>query len=180
MRKLLILAVITAAMASITPSQAYVIKKGTKTFRASPCAALCAYWVPNTPADPTKIDPMTYNPETLLESTKNACTRPSPAGSWSDLVVTAPLGANLLAFSGTPVGDWDLFICAKPASGNNGRWLGTGANAAINLTKPLETCVTGCYEKVRIPVVAGRRYVLRAYNWLDTDAFKGTYVFYHV
>jgi hypothetical protein len=175
MRKLLILVVALAAMAAVVPANAYTIKTGKKIYSADPCAVACSYWGFDIPADPTKIDPMTYDPETIIDGERFACTKPSPAGSWGDLVVTAPTGANLLKFYGTPEGDWDLFICSKPSVGNNGRLLASGANDASD-----PNCIMGCPESVRIPVKAGRKYVLRAYNWLDTENLTARYAFYHV
>ena len=198
MRKILILTAIVAAFASMVPAQAGTTYRRTATFKGTPCAATCAYWVPKAPsapsapkvpADPTTADPVAFADKVLdipfgvIDSTDSqsaACTAPSPAGSFADVVATAPKGTNYLVFSATPTVDWDLFICAKPTRGNNGKLLAVGANPVADANDPTMTCAIGCYEEVHIPVVAGRKYVLRAYNWSDPDNLTAKYTFRHI
>jgi hypothetical protein len=112
-----------------------------------PCSQACSY---NTP---TLSDPL--NP--LTQDIQLACTAPSPPGSYSDLVVTAPPGANQIFITQTPRVDWDLFLCAKPKSGNNG--------AYIRKEWSDPHCLTfACKTTLSAPVVPGTRYVVRNFN----------------
>lgn len=188
MRKVLTAIALVATIGSVGTAEGAYTYRRTVTLRADPCAALCSYWVPNTPtvkpptvpADPTTWDPTSEDPLAIYdqlimatETEENACRKPSPAGSYRDIVVTAPKYTNMLEFKAKPVIDWDLFICSKPRTGNNGVVLSSGANDTSDTD-----CQTGCAERALIPVRAGLKYVLRAYNWSDTDPLVATYTFY--
>jgi hypothetical protein len=129
----------------------------THTFTSTvPCANLsglagaCSYLV----LDPLDLTTSDY---------KLGCTAPGPAGSYSDLVVTAPKGANQIYITETPRTSWDLFLCAKPARGNNG--------AYINKSWTDPHCqalgLVGCKNTLSAPVVPGRKYVVRNFNSYD-------------
>lgn len=100
----------------------------------------------------------TYN----IDTTTTACSDPAPDGSYADKVVVAPRGANTLIFTASPVVDWDTFICFGRAM------LGRSLRGA------------GEQEVILANVRAGRRYILRAYNFSDVDDLPASYVFKYV
>ena len=140
------------------PSSARTIKSGTLTFHALPCAAWCTYQFKN-------FDGLVPGAPRL-----DACEGPGPDGAFSDVVLKAPTGARLLTTSITPDVDWDMFVCAKPARGNNGKMLGKNVNFFLD-------CQVACAETVTIKVNAGKSYVVRAYNAYDNLDLTGRYWF---
>jgi hypothetical protein len=176
MRKLLPLLSAIAVTAALMPAHAKTLMSKQVTFAANPCAAICAYQVPF-PTDPNKVstfdpkkfDATKYDP--TVDPTAQACTEPFPAGGYKDVVVRAPKGAHYLIFAGTPTVDWDLFVCAKPHTGNNGPMIAYSANS------DLQACQVGCAERAFARVVQYRYYVLRAYNYSDPDSLVATYRF---
>jgi hypothetical protein len=133
-----------------------------------PCMAVCSYW-----DVPTRLG---YTP----------CEYPFPEGGYADVVVRAPAmppGKShlVLEFEIYPALDYDAFICDKPATGNNGMQLATGANqvgeACSGILGPNDVSGTGCPEHASTPAVPGHSYVLRAYNWQDFPDCPGAYRF---
>jgi len=176
MRRLILSAIAAALVASLSPAQAgHTLGHWTDvSFNAAiPCQVYCAYWLEdaNTDLDGDGLEDVFFN----------ACKAPFPDGSYDDVVVTAPAGARLLTFQIFPLLDWDSFVCSKPASGNNGDLLATGANAigdaCDGILGPGDLSGTGCVETVAVEAIPGRRYVLRAYNWQDLPDLSGRYQF---
>lgn len=177
MRKI-VLTVISLAMAiGLTPAQAnhplgtwHDFTLGTAPV---PCMVYCAYWL-----DTANTDVDGDGREDIYFA---ACGAPFPEGSYADLVVTAPANAQLLEFQIFPPLDWDAFICSKPAQGNNGALLGTGATAVgepcDGIIGPDDPTGTGCPESIVITAVPGRQYVLRGYNWQDVPDIPARYRF---
>lgn len=163
--KIALLCAALVAMLFAVPAQAGEVL-GTPhavTFNAPvACSVVCAYW------------------QGPAAAGFNECTNPFPEGSYDQLTVTAPLGANLLKFEIFPVVDYDSFICRA----NNGVTLATGANQGVdncdNLFGPNNPVSIGCYEKSVTPVVPGTRYLLRVYNWSDATPTQAQYTFLRI
>lgn len=180
MRKFMLAALAVVAAASIVPASAKTISSKTLTFKAQvPCAAVCTYWLPHQESPGTfAVLPWvagTTNPvdgsalpvierdedKAYAKQSSYACTQPSPEGSYDDYVVTAPRGSYRMKITYTPTVDWDVYICNKPKSGNN------GSLVASETVPYLEECPASCESYVAATVKPGRRYVIRAYNWSD-------------
>lgn len=177
MRKLLLGLVIASLAIGTAPVQAgHQLGHATNvTFEAPvPCMVYCAYWL-----DAANIDLDGDGAEDIFF---NACKAPFPEGSYDDVVVTAPAGARLLRFEIFPALDYDSFVCSKPASGNNGDLLASGAiavgEACDGVLGPNDPSGTGCRELVNVEVSPGKKYVLRAYNWQDLPTVEGRYTFF--
>jgi hypothetical protein len=170
-RKLLILVVAGAAAASMVPAHAKTIQKKTVTLSALPCLiVLCPNWLPH--ADhPT--GPVPFTEADVQKNLSYACTSPIVSNVYADVVVTAPKGAKILVADYKPTIDWDVFICAKPKSGNNGAML---ANENASSSDPT-ACPTSCKSFASTKVKPGTKYVIRAYNFSDYDSLKLTYTF---
>jgi hypothetical protein len=155
------------------PTQAGTIKKGTLTFNASvPCAvALCSYWFNEEDPTATAACPAGTEADACERLSSYACTHPRVEGTYDDKILKAPKGAKLLQLAYTPDVDWDLYICKKPATGNNGTWL------ASEQVDALTDCQVGCAATLTAKVKAGQRYVVRGYNFSDPSALKATYKF---
>lgn len=127
---------------------------------AVPCLVACPYWQ-GTPGTTTQ------------EQEATCATAPSTVpGSWADHVVTVPDAVpgegvpTELAFLLDPDVDHDAWICRAEPGANGRRYVATGANTTT------EMCVVGpiaCREQVTIPVTPGETFVLRVYNWADTN-----------
>ena len=96
-------------------------------------------------------------------------------------VITHPAStADFLVFEIFPVMDWDSLIC-----GTNGEEFANGANIlGENCDNPVgqnNPVPAGCEEKIIIPVVPGKSYILRVYNWSDAPGplvpLQGRYEF---
>jgi hypothetical protein len=113
------------------------------------------------------------------------CTNPFPEGSWVDIVTepapTPPAGKKMiLEFETFPQIDWDSWICDLLSNGShNGATLAAGANVfgknCDNLLGPDNPVPVGCKEKAVVPATAGKKYVLRAYNYTDVADDPGVY-----
>lgn len=172
MRKFLLAATALSMLLAFTPSQAAskTITKKAITFRAAtPCTAICAYQT-GPLSDDVAATAGVGNP---IGGKFDACGAPFPAGSWADVVVTAPRLANTLVFRIFPAVDWDSFICTKPARGKS-RQLATGANSVD------PTCLYGCEEEVSIRVRPGTKYILRAFNFSDPYVLPADYRFLRI
>jgi hypothetical protein len=178
MKKVLLIALTAALALSFAPGRATsrVLRRGTLLFRVAnaqvPGGELCAYNAPNA-----------NRPTAYADGTQDelACVDPSPAGSWTDLVVTAPAGANHLKLVGLPETDWDIALCAYPARGGSARYIAMEdqqGNPFItdNLTNGT-ACVTGCPDVISVAVKAGRKYIVRAYNFADSADLRVQYEF---
>lgn len=159
MKRILALAAVAAfALGAAVPAEAKTIARKSYTVKIAnapvPCTGVCAYWVDDL-----------NNSELGIRF--QACKAPFPQGSYTDIVLRAPDGANHLKIVAYPLIDWDLFLCSKPARGNNGRQLAQGANAATDTDGCSFGAALGCIEHMSAKVVEGRRYVLRSYNWSD-------------
>lgn len=173
---------IAGTLFALQPAQAKTIKKKTVTFAwVPPCATVCSYNInlnalPSDPADAPSADPLD-----LLGETANGCTDPGPAGSYVDIIVTAPKGARALTLAAVPTVDWDTFICAKPKAGKTGsKLLAAGVNPAADAESAEPGCILGipaCPEKAVAAVKPGIKYVLRAFNYSDPLDLVGTYTF---
>jgi hypothetical protein len=184
---------------TLMPAQAKALARKNITFTAEvPCHFVCAYWTnPLFAPDPTTFDPTTDDPEAFADraadralltahaGTPAGCTHPTPEGSYDDKVVKAPKKATWLVFEAWPEVDWDIFVCAAPKKGKTGsRYITSGANSAGAVggsgddlcSQTADTL--GCPEKIQISVKAGRKYVLRAYNWADPSPLRARYSFY--
>jgi hypothetical protein len=170
MRKALIVLVAAAAALAMAPASAKTFKKATVKLSATPCAVACSYWQPHASNPSVWAGSLSGNPSDGNKQDAFACTNPSPAGSYADVVVTAPAGAKLLLANYRPTVDWDVFICLKPKVGNNGPMVGEEDFA--NTTTPNSPSYAS--TKVR----PGVKYVIRAYNWVDYDFLKLTYQFF--
>src|SRR5436309_12658768 len=134
MRKLLILLLAVSAAASLVQANAKDIQKKTVTLSATPClVALCPYWQPHASNPTVFLTANTSDADNQKESAF-ACTEPGPAQFYRDVVVTAPKGAKLLVARYTPSVDWDVWICAKPKSGNNGPMLARESGQGSDVT----------------------------------------------
>ena len=157
-RILCLVAAASFAIGAAIPAEARTIKRKTYTVKIAnapvPCTAVCAYWMETA-----------NNEEAGIEF--QACTDPFPTGSYTDIVMTAPNDANYLKIVAYPLIDWDLFVCAKPTRGNNGRQLAQGANSATDTDGCSFGAALGCIERISIKVREHRKYVLRSYNWSD-------------
>jgi hypothetical protein len=173
MRKLLILLVAVSASVSLVQANAKDIQKKTVTMSATPClVALCPYWQPHA-SNPTVFVTANIDTEDNQKESAFACTEPGPAQFYRDVVVTTPKGAKLLVARYKPSVDWDVWICAKPKSGNNGAMLARESGQGSDPT----LCQASCPSFVSTKVKPGVKYVLRAYNFSDYDPLKLTYVF---
>lgn len=141
---------------------------------AFPCFTLCPYWV------------------TTASLGFSVCENPAPPASYADVVTfpapTSPQDADVyLVVETNSHVDWDLWICGLLANGShNGPELAQGANIAGQLCSwspsipPNPTGIHGsisfgCRETARLKADAGRRYVVRAYNWIDVPYLAGRY-----
>jgi len=147
MRKALMIGILGAAVVlapSVAGARASIGSSKGVTFSARvPCGVLCAYQVADGVA-PSKIQ---------------TCAHPFPAGSYSDVVVTAPRGATGLLFEGRPTGDWDYFVC------DGARNL-SGSSASVGSV--------GATEVAFVPVRPGHRYTIRGYNFSDVFPSVGS------
>jgi hypothetical protein len=189
MKKMLLIALVAALVAPMTPGHTKVLKKKNVTFSAPvPCTVACPYWMSadGFAAEMNKFantaqnfDPTTDDPEAFADrgldavlsvqgKTEWACPYPGPDVTWDQVRVKAPKGANLLVFEIWPETDWDSFVCTT-----KNKFLGSGANIVGD-------CDLGCYERVAIKVKAGRSYLLRAFNWSDAADLRGRYTFMSV
>ena len=160
MKRATIVVVIFAAISFVMqPAASKTIKAGSMTFEAPiPCTVVCAYWLDIANG--------------VVPGVKFAeCPAPFPSGSYADKVLTAPSKARFLTLKLYPTADWDMFLCSKPKSGNNGRLLKEGANDVAG------DCQVGCVETIKYSVKPGTKYVVRAYNWSDVPTVKGRYTF---
>jgi hypothetical protein len=158
MRRIALLVAVTALALGGQAADAKTIKSGRMTFSAAvPCTVVCAYWLAH---PPERI------PFVAGDGNPYACTEPFPPGSYEDKILRAPKGAKLLRFQAYPVTDWDVAFCTP---GN--KYISFAANTATD-------CQFGCVETANIKVKAGKRYLIRAYNWSDTDPLPAKYWFY--
>jgi hypothetical protein len=79
-----------------------------------------------------------------------------------------------------PQVDWDMFVCDLLSNGShNGATLAVGANMlgenCDNLLGPDNPVLVGCKEKEQLPAAAGKKYVIRVYNWSDAAPVDGVY-----
>jgi hypothetical protein len=135
------------------------------TFEAGqPCLVACPYW-----ASP-QADTVAERESTCADEP------PSPDGSWSDEHVKVPETVQIgdtdqegvpteLVFTLSPQIDHDSWICYEtPHDGK--RYVATGANTTSEMCAPGPIA---CEEQITIPVVPGEEFVLRIYNWADTN-----------
>jgi hypothetical protein len=177
MRKTLILLVGVAAALAVLPAHAKTISRKTATLSALPCAAVtCSYYTPHTSNPGAFFTQWGYAVDDSYKKdadaeTAFACTEPLSASTYKDIVVAAPRGSKLLLINYKPTIDWDVFVCAKPKSGNNGPML------ASENVPTIDSCQAGCPSYVSLKVKPGVKYVIRAYNFSDYDSLKLTYAF---
>jgi len=125
-----------------------------------PCATvLCDYW--------PVFASLGYRP----------CENPFPDQTYVDVLTqtapTPPAGKKMiLDFKTFPNVDWDTWVCGLLSNGShNGGELGQGANIlgelCDNFLGPDSPVPVGCIEEAQVPAEAGKRYVLRAYNYSD-------------
>lgn len=132
-----------------------------------PCSVLCSY---NPPAS---------------ELGFSACENPFPDRTWYDVVTeaapTPPAGRKmLLQFEAFPQIDWDTWICALLSSGShNGGQIAQGSpflgENCDNFLGPDNPVPFGCEEHASAPAEAGKRYVIRGYNFYDPADLPGIY-----
>ena len=175
MRRLAVVAVVVVSMFSFAPSEAAskVVSKKRLLFKANACGPLCAHNVSDIVGLPFLIAGE-GNP--AVKSVPTPCGRPAPAGSYADVVVKVPKYVNRLVFTITPKGDWDSFICSKPARGES-RLVAQGVNSyPSSFPAPSEQDMKGPFgirETSIIKVKPGQLYILRAYNWADIEPSPG-------
>lgn len=159
----LLVGIIVAGLPA-TPSQAITTQPAGVRFvfpaaGTVPCAVGCSYWTPAASAG--------YRP----------CENPFPPTSIVDFLTasapTPPAGKKMiLELTTFPEVDWDTWICGFLSNGSpNGGELAQGANIlgqlcdnALGADNPIPV---GCIEQAQAPAEAGKRYVMRAYNWSD-------------
>jgi len=168
MKKLLVVALVLGTMYAGTVAPAGAVPPGKKfvfpVSEAVPCSIgftvdICAY---NLPASALGF---------------RACENPFPPGSFVDVLTdpapSPPAGRKMiLQLDSFPQVDWDSWICARLSNGsNNGGELAQGANVlgenCDNFLGPDNPVPVGCIEQAQAPAEAGKRYVLRAYNYFD-------------
>jgi hypothetical protein len=97
----------------------------------------------------------------------------APPGSWDDIPVKVPgkvsgLVPFFMLVHAVPSVDFDVYVCR--VEGDQYELAGGSANSGCTPVTEESTCA----EDVRIPVKAGQRYIIRAYNWFDpTGAMDG-------
>lgn len=119
------------------------------------------------------------------------CGNPFPSGGYEDVITEQapdlPEGKTkvLLEFEIYPVMDWDAIVCPYPdtppmytgciAIGGPYR---CGQKYELSCPEPIPQLTTqlGCSERIRVFVKPGKRYTLRAYNWLDAFDCPGSYI----
>ncbi|HVL33384.1 MAG TPA: hypothetical protein VM600_07370 [Actinomycetota bacterium] len=169
MRRFILAAAIVGLLATNLPSANAHAGSHNVTFQgAIPCGAVCAYW---------------DGPEA---AGYKACENPFPPGSWVDIKTEAapspPSGKKvILVLEIFPQVDWDSYICANTSARTE---LARGTNIlgenCDNLAGPDNPVPVGCQEKAQAPAVAGRTYILRAYNWSDAAPSPGKYTWLFV
>jgi hypothetical protein len=165
MRKTLLALTLAGTVIAGVPAQGHFAEHRFTLVGAVPCATACSYWT----------DDLGFS----------ECSNPFPEGSWVDIVTesapTPPAGKKMiLEFETFPQIDWDSWICALLSNGShNGATLAQGANVLLencdNLLGPDNPVPVGCKEKAVVPAEAGKRYVLRAYNYFDVADDPGVY-----
>jgi hypothetical protein len=168
----MVLVALLAVVAGLAPGRAGTIKQGTLTFQASVprAVALCPYWLNEEDPQATADCASSQSPAVCKTLTSYACTHPRVEGTYDDNILKAPKGAKVLQVTYTPDVDWDLYICKKPASGNNGPFLANEQGVATD-------CQVGCQATLTAKVKPGRRYVVRGYNFADPGTLTATYKF---
>ena len=177
MKRTLVAAIVAAALSAF-PAHAGFKTVQTKAVRfkaVTPCFTACSYYV--SPHDPATAATAIAFEEDFHKQQSYACTNPGPAGSWRDLVLTAPKGATHLKVEATPDVDWDLVLCGKPHHGNNGKLLAWEKQERSPSLDEEDPCVVGCKDTLLIKVKAGTKYVLRAYSWIDPNDLVARYWF---
>lgn len=177
-------------MAVSGSAQAKTIKTHHLTFSgATPCAvAACTYWQPHQESPGT----FAVLPEAAgtgapgMESGSSddayekqsayACTKPGADGTFVDKVVTVPRGATYFRVDYLPDVDWDLYLCAKPKTGNAGRMIANEDYDDTTCADPVG--VVACKSWVSSKVKAGQKIIVRAYNFSDPSDLKATAKFY--
>jgi hypothetical protein len=172
MRKLLLAAISAAMVVSVVPqAHADVKKSGTFAVADHPaCAATCSYWLDQT-GDGTVASECS-KPDALAAATGT----PLPRKPWADADLVAPAGMNLAIFKISVTVDWDSFICEPANADYDGDGI-KGGTLAVGALPAGEACNgvlgegdptgEGCDEQAQVPVVPGRHYIFRAYNWSD-------------
>src|SRR5688572_6467037 len=126
MKKMILGMTLVALALSLQPASAKTLTRRSVTFEAAvPCTTLCAYNVDwrfvddeavaetkGTQAGPVYKTAPVRGP--FRSTSPQACSNPFPAGSYDDVVVTAPRYSRTLVFQIYPSVDWDSFICSKP------------------------------------------------------------------
>lgn len=179
MRKTFLLVAITAAVfTNVVPARAADDVKPANTRFVFPVAA-------TTPCSAAlTADVCAYNaPASALGY--RACENPFPPQSVYDVITTPaptpPAGKKMiLELHATPSVDWDTWICALLSNGShNGGELAQGANVlgqlCDNFLGPDNPVPIGCEETADAPAEAGKRYVLRAYNYFDLQDCPAIY-----
>ncbi|HVL33386.1 MAG TPA: hypothetical protein VM600_07380 [Actinomycetota bacterium] len=174
MRKFLIVSMVVAALAGMTPAANGHAGSHNVSFPVAgtvPCglaADTCAY---NTPGRAAGY---------------KACENPFPPSSWVDKITeaapTPPSGKKvILVFESSPQLDWDTWICANTSAKTQ---LAQGANVlgenCDNIAGPDNPIPVGCQEKAQAPATPGRTYILRAYNYSDVTDLHGKYTWLFV
>lgn len=177
MKKVLFLLAI-ASMALASPSaQARTLATKRVTFEAPvPCAIACSYWLPD-PADPASFATNTVG--CSVDGTDSACaalntpacSNPFPPESFDEIRVKAPKGTTHLKVEGYPAGDWDIAVCTP--TGKMVLWIANSATDSCDVAG-----VMGCIESGITKAKAGKSYIIRAYNWLDTAPMPAQYWWY--
>jgi hypothetical protein len=181
MRKFLLAATAISMLLAFSPSQAATktIARKNITFKAqAACLVACAH---NMYGNTQAVADLAAEGNPAAEYFET-CAKPGPAGSYADFVVTVPKKTNALMFSIFPNGDWDSYICTKPARGPS-TIAGEGANSWPSDIPPTGEDLNGplgIRETTIIAVKPGQRYILRAYNWLDTGSCTGEYRFLYM
>jgi len=151
------------------------------TFNAPiPCSMVCPYWLNQLNQDldangkeDIRFDPCA-SPDGTADSLSDVPGLPFTKGTIYDDVVVgpAPEGVRVLEWEFVPAVDWDGFICV---------WLPgdvAGEELRVDCECVLEPwCPVACAERHVIEVFAGRRNILRAYNWSDPMPLTARYRF---
>lgn len=198
MKKSVLVLLAAAVALSLVPATAATSKSKTLTFDAAvPCAAAaCSYWLPHqespgtfgvlpwlagtsldgTPAEGLAELPLEEDEDAAYDKqTAYGCTAPLVAETFTDHVLTVPSKAKSVKITYTPGIDWDVYICAKPKVGNNGRMLAfesVNASGCADYVETINFGSIGCPSTVMSKVKPGTKIVVRGYNFADVDTLS--------